>query len=110
MFGWTVRLSNFSTPLQENDPSVLTQYSSSPQGAGSSWEHSFTSVIENRFRSDSDSDSFIVSYFKCTTFRKREMLFFLGSSTVVESQHDNKMQKNILFLNFYSEIAEIYTM
>jgi len=27
------------------------------------------------------------------TFRKHEMLFFLGSSTIVESQYVNKMQK-----------------
>jgi len=34
--------------------------------------------------SDSDSDYFIVTVFKMYTFRKREMLIFLGSSTVID--------------------------
>jgi len=35
------------------------------------------------YGSDSDSDYFII---KCTTFRKREILVFIGSSTIVELQ------------------------
>jgi len=34
------------------------------------------------------------------TFRKREMLFFLGFSTIVESQYVNKMQK--IYINIYT--------
>jgi len=44
----------------------------------------------------SDSDSFIVTVFlnvHTGTFRKREMLVFLGSSTVVDSQYNNKNMK-----------------